>query len=176
MQHLIFFIRLAVFHGVLEYTPLRAGVRTCSLIACFSNDTTTCGRSPDSIPLTFKSISITGTFKIDEYIFDQPDTLQTNLQPVDNYLYCAETQDSENVKITISTSVEQKSILSFGIYGRMNNVDGWPVQLYSVAEVSGGISINRVIIPLVSVVLLLVALFIGLVLYRKSKKYNVIER
>lgn len=155
---------------------LTAAIRTCSLIACVSNDTISCGTpSQDNTPLTFKNIAITGTFHFNDYIFDQPAMLQTNLKPVDNYLYCAESQDSDTVKITVSTSVEQKSILSFGFYGRIHNFDGMPVRTYTVTDVSGEICASKVIIPLVAVVIMLVALLIGFIVYKKSKKYNVIE-
>lgn len=133
-------------------------------------------KSQNSVPLTFTNIIIRGTFQSSEYIFDQPATLQTDLRPVDNYMYCAENKDDKGqVKITVATSVEQNAILAFGFYGRMHDNDGKPLRSYTVAEISGGISVSGILIPAVFIAILLIALFIGFFLYRKSKKYNVIE-
>lgn len=173
---LYFDCRLAVFHGT-RLDPVKTiGIRTCGIVACTNESVPTCGaRSSALIPVTFKSISIRGQFYTAPEILDLPVTLQTDLTPLNNYIFCSEPHNDENkVKINMATVTEASAILSFGFYGRVYLNDG--KELGHLEVDYGSESSTTFIAVALVIVLLLVAAIVGFVLYKRRRIYSAVSK
>lgn len=155
---------------------LTLGFRTCSIFACSNETVESCGiRSNGLTPATFTSISITGQFKTDPQIMDMPNTLQIDLKPLKQYVFCSEARKSDNeVKINVSTTVEQSNILSFGFCGRVFINDGKELGRLEVDY--GSESSTTVAAVIIVIALLVVAAVVGFILYKRKVKYSAISK
>lgn len=143
---------------------------------CANQTIESCGaRSDDLIPTTFTSISITGQFKTDPAILDMPNTLQIDLKPLKEYIFCVEERKNDyEVKINVSTVREEASLLSFGFYGRVFVNDG---REFGRLEVDYGSESSTTVIAIIIVIaLLVIAAVVGFILYRRKVKYSAISK
>lgn len=123
------------------------------------------------IPVTFTSISVTGQFKTDPQILDMPTTLQVDLKPLKEYIFCSEARKNDNeVKINVTTVGESSTILTFGFYGRVFGNDGRKLGRLEVDY--GSESSTTVIAVIIVVALLVVAAVVGFLLYKRRAKYS----
>lgn len=136
--------RLIAFNGSILHGNVTIGTRACALVACLSNDVSTCGqRNPTfTANTTFTSISITGNFSNTTFTFDQPISLQTSLQPLysSNYSFCVQTaQDRNTVRVSLDTKHDLNGLLTFGIFGRVYENDNQPIGPSSSASVQASL-------------------------------------
>lgn len=171
-----FCCRLAVFHGTRLSPEKTLGIRTCGIVACANDSVASCGiRSSVLTPATFTSISISGQFYTAPEILDLPVTLQTDLTPLNNYMFCSEPRDGENkVKINVATAAEASAVLSIGFYGRVYFNDGRELGRLEVDY--GSESSTTVIAVVVVIVLLLVAAVVGYILYKRRVTYSAVSK
>lgn len=107
------------------------GVVACAIIACSTDDISSCAVRKDGIENTrfFTNIRITGTFPYDNQYFIIPTTLNTAIMPLDpaQFTYMESstfTKDKQDYRnITITSHGDFLNLLSFGIYGRNFNLD-----------------------------------------------------
>lgn len=146
------------------------------MIACANKTAESCGiYSFDLIPVTFTSISIIGQFKTDPQILDMPTTLQIDLMPLKEYVFCSEARMNDNeVKINMTTIGEHSSILTFGFYGRAYIDDGRKLGRLEVDY--GSESSTTVIAVILVIALLVVAAVVGFILYKRRVKYSAISK
>lgn len=113
-----------MYDGVRHAGPLYAGIRSCGIMACVTNDRSTCAdRASHLKPASFTSIKISSVVPISDNTFYFPITLQTSLRPLSSYFYCNERINGDKSKIHMETVSEQENLLSFGFYGRVYNRD-----------------------------------------------------
>ncbi|XP_074037430.1 vanin-like protein 1 isoform X1 [Leptinotarsa decemlineata] len=94
----------------------RNDVRICSLLACETSDSSTCGTANVTVTSKFQSISIKTNVKDVHTKFYQPVTLTTDLLPVFNTTYHSEVNNGTR-SIVFSTNGPEERVLVFGIYG-----------------------------------------------------------
>lgn len=129
------FFRLAAFHGVQEYGKKTIGTRICSLLACASDNTDSCGYASQA-STRFASIRITSNFADNTDVFDQPVTLLTDYKPLDSSLfsYCPQkVAENGTVTITFNTLGSVQGVRTFGIFGRVYNYDNLPTGVINSA-------------------------------------------
>lgn len=110
--------------GTRHLGPVIAGIRSCGVLACVTEDPRTCAdRSSLLKPTPFKSIKITSVSPTDAHTFYFPSTLRTSLTPLRDVFYCNEPVNAKKAKISVETVFEEGSLLSFGFYGRVYDRD-----------------------------------------------------
>lgn len=104
-----------------------------------------------------------------------PSTLQTDLKPLRNYIFCSEPRKNDNeVKINMSTTTETSIILSFGFFGRVFINDGRELGRLEVDY--GSESSTTVIAIIIVIALLVLAAVVGFLLYKRRVKYSAISK
>lgn len=100
-------------------------IRTCGIVACENSDNTSCGkRLPAADNVLFEKIRLTGQYPVRNDTFYFPSTIKTDLQSIPNDQYSYEVfKDNDRVKIEMFTTVAQKSLVGFAIYGRDSPVN-----------------------------------------------------
>lgn len=173
LQILFFSGRMAVFNGVRHLGTIPAAIRTCGLIAC-PNDIKLCGaRVNDLKTINFKTVRIAGMFTTEtDKIIDMPSTLQSDLTPVKDYLFCTEKFNDGNVKIIMET-VSPKELFSFGFYSRIYNdaqiYDGMRIRKGNSNEsLSGDLWIYAFMV-IVAVLIVISVIFIYVAQYTNLK-------
>jgi pantetheine hydrolase len=77
---------MAVFHGNRTYSDnVNGAVFACAIIACETDDVTTCGVKDDSLDFGHKwsYMEVTGTFPYGDEFFYMPSSLDESLMPFD---------------------------------------------------------------------------------------------
>lgn len=120
----LFCCRLAVYDGMRHLGPVMAGVRSCGIVACVTDNPSSCAiRSPSLRAAPFAHIKISSIVPGNENTFYFPSSLQTTLTPVPNLHYCNEKLSVANAKIIVETVFEERDLLSFGFYARVYDRD-----------------------------------------------------
>ncbi|KAF2897745.1 hypothetical protein ILUMI_08431 [Ignelater luminosus] len=129
--------KLTAFFGVTKVSLTKTiGLRNCGLIACLNESESSCGgrHTQPLIGVTFKSISVRGNFDTKDF-HGQPATLNFDMNPSTDYMYCTKTANDEQ-EISLSTTRPHNSLLTFGIVGRAFNHDDSAVRVISKANVN----------------------------------------
>ncbi|XP_031334120.1 vanin-like protein 2 [Photinus pyralis] len=116
--------KLAVFNGGKHVLKESIGVRACSLVACLNESSSSCGERSNDPPngVVFETIFVKGNFKNIRNAQDSPTTLNHNLQPIHNFVFCRKAINESRVVATIATT-NQTNLLTFGIFGRVFDND-----------------------------------------------------
>ncbi|KAF5292284.1 hypothetical protein FQA39_LY03318 [Lamprigera yunnana] len=118
--------RLTVYKGLSPFgSKVLGGIRVCALVACLNESETSCGfRTNTSYSsIKFKSIEIQAIIDISNDTHDQPCTLKSDLTTIDDYTFCKTNISNTKIKITMALTSPQDSIVTFGLYGRVYNID-----------------------------------------------------
>ncbi|VEN39432.1 unnamed protein product [Callosobruchus maculatus] len=144
---------MGVFNGEVSPWTRKAGIESCAIMACLTDDPMSCGKrfpkySDIVWPITFNSIEVLGNFTNVEDKIQYPNSLLASLRSISpmKTSWTKEVQDDVVLR-THSLVQPQSRILTFGIYGRDFSRDG-PPPSYSAA------SLNTIVSVLVIVILI----------------------
>lgn len=93
--------------------------RTCGLVSCQTNETSTCGkRIKAADDVFFKKMRLVGKFNSNQ-AFYFPSTLKLGLTPLPNTAYDYDVSTTDNwVTITMALNHNENGLLTFGIFGK----------------------------------------------------------
>lgn len=116
---------MVAFYGVRPYVNTSLGISVCGLVACENSSLASCGRISIEPAVNFDSISIWGSFANNSDTSVQPATLLTNMNPLTSeYSYCVEgLAGSTRVNVSLKTRTSVSGLRTFGILGRVYNLD-----------------------------------------------------
>ncbi|XP_071053496.1 vanin-like protein 2 isoform X2 [Onthophagus taurus] len=120
--------KVAAFYGIRSMSnPLSTlGVRSCALVACQNDNSSSCSMRPSAFNVEFSRVTIKTHVPTNQDTFYIPSTLSSSLRPLTLYTYCE--GDIEDGQVEIAMTIERANdIMAFGIFGRVYNLDGGEV-------------------------------------------------
>ncbi|XP_037046246.1 vanin-like protein 1 [Bradysia coprophila] len=126
----IYRYRLFAYEGERIFSGVRVtGVATCGIFACTNNTLASCGHrlnatdlSEPSEQIEFQEINVSGSFEGGPFMFTMPNSLSTDLMPLEQFKYdeSEEFLDGRCLRKSISHKIAAPTsdLLTFAIYGR----------------------------------------------------------
>ncbi|KAF5280264.1 hypothetical protein FQR65_LT03072 [Abscondita terminalis] len=118
--------RLVIYKGLSPFgSKVLGGIRICAVVACLNESQSSCGYRTKSsqTSMKFKSIEIKTTVDKSNNTHNQPSTLKSDLTPISDYVYCVTNISDSKIEIKMTITSPQESIVTFGIYSRIYNMD-----------------------------------------------------
>jgi hypothetical protein len=92
-------------------------IRVCTLLACESDAPYSCGARINTIT-KFTKITVNAHLQKEEGTFYMPLTLNYNLKPIMQTIYCDTNNGTNGTFVQLTTTAAQENILVFGLLGR----------------------------------------------------------
>lgn len=120
-------------------------------MACENSSVASCGRISTDPGVSFDSISVWGTFANNSDTYIQPATLLTDMTPLTSqYSYCVEgLSGSTSVNVSLATETSVSGLRTFGILGRLYNLDNSTPGLRNAGNISYKLSMFSLIMMVI---------------------------
>lgn len=110
------------YNGPTKFNTETVNIKFCALVACFTENTVTCGLRPSSAYTTvFRQISVWQEWQSHPEEFYRPVSFRGNLDSIYNVTYL-EVADEDMVSISHNTTIPHNNVVLFGLYVRAGAV------------------------------------------------------
>jgi len=112
------FSRLVAYNGPTKFDTETVNIKFCALVACFTENTASCGLRPSSSYTTnFRQISVWQEWESHPEEFYRPVSFRGNLDSIYNATYL-EVENEDIVAVSHNITVPHKNVVLFGLYVR----------------------------------------------------------